>query len=142
MSEGKHIIPDFYYIVSWTDSYTPKSFYSTFLLMSAANKQFRRPRLPLYMKKRPNWQPVALALIMVMLLASGILYYTASRHHASSSILQTGQQYTIFKCPYGERKTITLADSTTVLLNSRSNLYVPANYPKSGRNVILDGEAF
>lgn len=94
------------------------------------------------MKKRPNWQPVALALIMVMLLASGILYYTASRHHASSSILQTGQQYTIFKCPYGERKTITLADSTTVLLNSRSNLYVPANYPKSGRNVILDGEAF
>lgn len=110
--------------------------------MNAANKQFRRPRLPLYMKKRRNWQPVAAALIVAMLLASGILYYTAGRHHKSSSILQTGQQYTIFQCPYGERKTITLADSTTVLLNSRSNLYVPANYPKSGRNVILDGEAF
>jgi transmembrane sensor len=110
--------------------------------MSAANKQFRRPRLPLYMKKRRNWQPVALALIMVMLIASGVLYYTASRHHTSSSILETGRQYTIYQCPYGERKTITLADSTTVLLNSRSSLYVPAGYPGSGRNVILDGEAF
>lgn len=110
--------------------------------MSAANKQFRRPRLPLYMKKRRNWQPVAAALIVVMLLASGILYYTAGRHHTSSSILQTGQQYTIFQCPYGERKMVKLADSTMVLLNSRSNLYVPVNYPVSGRNVILDGEAF
>ncbi|SIN64555.1 ferric-dicitrate binding protein FerR, regulates iron transport through sigma-19 [Chitinophaga niabensis] len=110
--------------------------------MNAANKQFRRPRLPLYMKKRRNWQPVALALIMVMLIASGVLYYTASRHHTSSSILETGRQYTVYQCPYGERKTITLADSTTVLLNSRSSLYVPADYPKSGRNVILDGEAF
>ncbi|WP_173003198.1 FecR family protein [Chitinophaga sp. SYP-B3965] len=94
------------------------------------------------MKKRRNWQPVAAALIVVMLLASGILYYMAGRHHTSSSILQTGQQYTIFQCPYGERKTITLADSTMVLLNSRSNLYVPVNFPKTGRNVILDGEAF
>lgn len=110
--------------------------------MSAANKQFRRPRLPLYMKKRRNWQPVAAALIIVMLLASGILYYTAGRHHTSSAMLQAGQQYTIYECPYGERKIVTLADSTMVLLNSRSNLYVPANFPQSGRSVILDGEAF
>lgn len=110
--------------------------------MSAAQKQFRRPRFPLYMKKRRNWQPVALGLIMAILISAGILYYLAGRHTTPSSLLRTGQRYTTYQCPYGERKLFTLPDSTLVLLNSRSRLYVPAGFPQTTREVILDGEAF
>jgi ferric-dicitrate binding protein FerR (iron transport regulator) len=94
------------------------------------------------MKKRRNWQPVALGLILAMLAAAGILYYVAGRHTTPSTLLQPGQRYTMYQCPYGKRKLFILADSTLVLLNSRSRLYVPQGFPQSKREVILDGEAF
>jgi ferric-dicitrate binding protein FerR (iron transport regulator) len=111
--------------------------------MSARQPQFsRRRRFPLYMKKRRNWQPVALTIIVLILIASGISYYVAGRHHTRSSILASGHHYTTFQCAYGERKLVKLADSTLALLNSRSTLYVPQGFPNSTREVILDGEAF
>lgn len=111
--------------------------------MSARQPQFsRRRRFPLYMKKRRNWQPVALTIIVLILIASGISYYMAGRHHTRSSILASGHRYTTYQCAYGERKLVTLPDSTLALLNSRSTLYIPAGFPHSTREVILDGEAF
>ncbi len=112
--------------------------------MSVAQKQFSRHRLPLYayMRKRRNWQPFVAILITVILVTAGFMYYSAGRHHARSSMLPAGQQYATYQCPYGERKMFTLADSTMVLLNSRTHLYVPVNFPHSSREVILDGEAF
>lgn len=94
------------------------------------------------MKKRRNWQPVALGLILAMLITAGALYYVAGRHTTPSTLLQVGQRYTTYQCPYGKRKLFTLPDSTLVLLNSRSRLYVPAGFPQNDRSVILDGEAF
>ncbi|WP_343702504.1 FecR domain-containing protein [Chitinophaga sp.] len=94
------------------------------------------------MKKRRNWQPVALGLILAMLITAGALYYAAGRHTTPSVLLEPGQRYTMYQCPYGKRKAVTLADSTVVLLNSRSRLYVPAGFPQARREVILDGEAF
>ncbi len=94
------------------------------------------------MKKRRNWQPVALGLIMAMLISAGVLYYVAGRHTTPSALLQPGRRYITYHCPYGERKTFTLADSTLVILNSRSHLYVPQGFPDNQRDVILDGEAF
>lgn len=94
------------------------------------------------MKKRRNWQPVAAILIVLMLVAAGISYYVAGKHHTRSGVLVTGKQYTTYQCPYGERKLIKLADSTVALLNSRSTLYVPEGFPASSREVVLDGEAF
>ncbi|WP_158617946.1 FecR family protein [Chitinophaga lutea] len=94
------------------------------------------------MKKRRNWQPVALSLIMAILITAGILYYVAGRHTTPSTLLQPGQRYTTYQCPYGVRKTFTLPDSTLVILNSRSRLYVPQGFPQHKRDVILDGEAF
>lgn len=94
------------------------------------------------MKKRRNWQPVALGLIMAILIAGGVLYYVAGRHTTPSTLLQPGQRYTTYQCPYGERKAFVLADSTVVTLNSRARLYVPDGFPQTKREVILDGEAF
>lgn len=111
--------------------------------MSARQSQFsRHRRFPLYMKKRRNWQPVALTIIVLILIAAGISYYVAGRHHTRSAILASGHRYTTYQCSYGERKLITLPDSTLALLNSRSTLYIPAGFPNSTREVILDGEAF
>lgn len=93
------------------------------------------------MKKRRNWQPVALTIIVLLLIAAGISYYVAGRHHTRSAILASGLQYTTYQCPYGERKLVRLPDSTLALLNSRSTLYVPAGFPHRTREVILDGEA-
>ncbi len=109
--------------------------------MSARITQIRRPRLPLYMKKRRSWQPVALALILVMLIAGGVLYYLAGRHQRSSAMLQPGTRYTLYQSRYGERKAVRLPDSTFVILNSRSRLYMPEGYPAT-RELVLDGEAF
>ena len=109
--------------------------------MSATHTQFRRPRLPLYMKKRRNWQPVALTLIVVMLIASGILYYLAGRHQRSSAMLEPGKRYITYQSAYGQRKAVKLPDSTLVILNSRSKLYMPESFPQN-RTLVLDGEAF
>ncbi|MGX5817330.1 FecR family protein [Chitinophaga lutea] len=94
------------------------------------------------MKRRRNWQPVALGLILCMLIVSGILYYTACRHLQPSVLLEPGKRYAAYHCPYGKRKLFTLPDSTLVLLNSRSSLYVPEGFPANGRQVILDGEGY
>lgn len=43
---------------------------------------------------------------------------------------------------FGERKEIILSDSTTVILNSKTKLKIPATFIGEVREVELDGEAF
>ncbi|WP_160716631.1 FecR family protein [Chitinophaga solisilvae] len=58
------------------------------------------------------------------------------------SLQQPGVKYTVYEGETGRRKSVLLADSTVVILNSASVLQVPENYGKGGRAVILDGDAF
>ena len=76
-----------------------------------------------------------------MLIASGILYYLAGRHQRSSAMLEPGKRYITFQSAYGQRKAVKLPDSTLVILNSRSKLYMPEGFPQN-RTLVLDGEAF
>lgn len=48
----------------------------------------------------------------------------------------------ICEVPYGNQKTITLSDSTTVILNSGSRLRYPQTFAQNKREVFLEGEAF
>ena len=42
---------------------------------------------------------------------------------------------------FGEQKTITLSDGSTVLLNAKSKLTYPEQFPKNNRQLSLEGEA-
>lgn len=44
--------------------------------------------------------------------------------------------------PYGEKQTVTLADGTTLHLNSGSRLTYPATFSGDNRTVFMDGEAY
>ena len=44
--------------------------------------------------------------------------------------------------PYGEKQTVTLADGTTLHLNSGSRLTYPATFSGGNRTVFMDGEAY
>lgn len=53
-----------------------------------------------------------------------------------------GIEYQTYKGITGRRTSVTLPDSSHVILNSASVLEVPANYLQGNRAVILDGDAF
>lgn len=50
--------------------------------------------------------------------------------------------YTIYSTRSGERKTMELADGSRLILNSNSELKIPADYNSGSRNLQLSGEAF
>ncbi|MEC5142765.1 FecR domain-containing protein [Chitinophaga sp. 212800010-3] len=83
-----------------------------------------------------------------LLLISGFLF--CSCHHAQPvktaadtvNLKAPGISYHTWKGVTGKRTSVTLADSSTVILNSASVLEVPDNYPQGNRRVILNGEAF
>lgn len=104
-------------------------------------------RVPPYVKKRRNWQPVALLLILLLIACAGVYYYTATHIHPHPAVAKThGPKempgYAMHECAYGDRKELMLADSTRVILNSHTYLYVPEGFPQTSRTIILDGEAF
>ena len=53
-----------------------------------------------------------------------------------------GVKYIIYKGETGHRTSITLPDSSHVILNSASVLEVPENYLQGNRSLLLDGDAF
>ena len=50
--------------------------------------------------------------------------------------------YTVYSSSAGERKTLELADGSSVILNSNSTLKIPSDFNVEKRNLQLTGEAF
>lgn len=98
------------------------------------------------MKKSRTWlYALILVALGVIVLLTWKLREPASPKTPEETIaaLQTpGVQYQSHKGKVGIRTEITLPDSTAVILNSASTLYVPADYASGHRAVVLDGDAF
>lgn len=93
-------------------------------------------------KKSTNgakWMPILRWSVRVaavlLLFFSGSIAFKEYRYDTSAKL----QTITV---PAGQRAQITLADGTTVWLNSESKLTYAANFGRDERNVELDGEAF
>jgi transmembrane sensor len=85
----------------------------------------------------------AVAAASVLALVSAALYYTL-RPAGNTAVAQiSGPLYDTIDAGIGQVRSIRLADSTTVVLNSHSRLLVPTDYNKHERKVVLtEGEAF
>lgn len=84
---------------------------------------------------------------LVLLLWGGIVItscHTSTKAPENTPVnLKTpGIEYQTYKGTTGRRTSVTLPDSSQVILNSASVLEVPANYLQGNRAVILDGDAF
>lgn len=79
---------------------------------------------------------VAASVVMVT-----ILLFSMSKDDAGSDMLADSVNMTECYVAYGEKKVVTLSDSTTVTLNSGSLLIYPEEFTSSERKVYLTGEA-
>ncbi|PUZ28260.1 hypothetical protein DCC81_01885 [Chitinophaga parva] len=66
----------------------------------------------------------------------------ACNHAQPPANLNTRLTYKHFQGEVGARRTVTLPDSSEVILNGPSTLYVPDNFTVHHREVVLDGDAF
>ncbi|MET3880757.1 FecR domain-containing protein [Chitinophaga sp. OAE865] len=94
-------------------------------------------------KRRPLNVRSVVAAATVLALVSVSLYYIM-RPAGTTAIAQTsGPLYDTIDAGIGQVRSILLADSTTVVLNSQSRLLVPKDYNKHERKIVLaEGEAF
>lgn len=80
----------------------------------------------------------------ILLIASALLKYSLhinSYNDAVKTILSSNKTLSLY-APTGETATITLSDSTTVILNSGSQLIYPEVFDSSSRELHLMGEAY
>lgn len=82
-----------------------------------------------------NWNVMAYAAVVILMLATGVFYFSANRQVPVS-------KYTSSFNPHGVRSTIILSDGTKVYLNSYSKLEYPKVFAGHTRDVFLEGEAF
>lgn len=92
-------------------------------------KNFYRTRLLPIIK----WSVRGAAVVLILI---GIANLVSDYNYAQTAQLQT------VTVPAGQRAEITLADGTTVWLNSKSTLSYSSNFGQEERNVELNGEAF
>ncbi len=86
--------------------------------------------------KKNNFIPyLKYAAIVILALALPFSYYLGTRNVVQSSV-------TTISCAFGDKSSIVLPDSSRVWLNSGSKLTFNSDFKNSGRNVVLEGEAF
>jgi transmembrane sensor len=95
----------------------------------------------LYPVKKPvmTWLKFAAAASVVLI--AGIYFITKERNKTPEATTAS-VSYTIYTSLTDDRKVITLADGSTVLLNYNSTVKIPSNYNDTERNILLEGEAF
>lgn len=86
------------------------------------------------------WYATAAAVLLVMGIALFQHYEKAAQVDLAFKNEQA--QYHVYKSPFGQRMTITLADHSKVILNANSTLKVPHGYNKDSRKVVLLGAAY
>ncbi len=82
-------------------------------------------------KSRFSWGKIAASVTIILGLAVG--YYTTQNQ-------LFGPEMIVVNTGFGEQKSITLPDGTTVLLNSKSTLSYPAQFSDISRHVTIEGE--
>ncbi len=80
----------------------------------------------------PAWARIA-AILLPILVVAGLFYYYSQSN---------GPELVEIHVPYGENKSITLADGSLVNLNSGTTFSYPENFNMNERKVYLNGEAF
>ncbi len=75
------------------------------------------------------------AAIVVLALALPFVYYLGKKSSVADS-------YTTVTCPPGDKTSVVLPDSSTVFLNSGSQLMFSNNFKNGARRLFLDGEAY
>jgi len=100
-----------------------------------------RPVAPLHLVPRrrrwslPSGPPLMrVAALVVLLLGSGALWWSVSRHKPVAM-----REFTTAR---GQRAEMRLADGTRILLSVDSKLRVPGDYGAVARDVYVDGEAY
>lgn len=86
------------------------------------------------------WYATAAAVLLVMGVA--LFNHYQEVQQADLAFKKEQEQYQVYKSPFGERMSITLADQSKVILNANSTLKVPHGYNKENRKVVLLGAAY
>ncbi|WP_316747719.1 FecR family protein [Pedobacter gandavensis] len=94
--------------------------------------------------KRRSFVRVWYATAAAVLLVTGFAFFNHYQQvqQADLAIKKEQQVYQIYKAPFGQRMSITLADHSKVILNANSILKVPHGYNKENRRVLLSGAAY
>ncbi|SDG06254.1 FecR family protein [Chitinophaga filiformis] len=90
---------------------------------------------------RSGRKSLYIVIVVLCVIALLAVFLLRSPKEVLSSIREKGQTYTTYEGVLGERKKISLADGTPVILNSNTKLLVPADFAKS-HILLLDGEAY
>ena len=98
--------------------------------------------VPLYKRRSfvRVWYASAAAVLLLMGLA--LFNHYQEERKIDLAFKKEQQQYQVYKSPFGERMSITLADNSKVILNANSILKVPHGYNKDSRKVVLLGSAY
>lgn len=87
--------------------------------------------------RKINFRWIQVAAIFFSLLGAGLYGYRKFINK-----VEKPETFTEIRARKGEKKQVTLQDSTTVFLNSGSSLFVSSKFGKQKREVKLSGEAF
>ncbi|MBB2150633.1 FecR family protein [Pedobacter gandavensis] len=84
----------------------------------------------------------AAAAAVLLVMGGALFQYYQKVAQVDLAFKQEQAQYQVYKSPFGQRMTITLADHSKVILNANSTLKVPHGYNKDSRKVVLLGAAY
>jgi len=107
------------------------------LQVESMRQEITTPEVPVVKAVRSNYLWLQIAAAVVVLLGVSIFYQDNLREKAVEKNLVTR-----FSTKSGERKKITLADGSVVLLNAKSSLRIDTDFNCTKREVHLIGEAF
>lgn len=111
-------------------------------LVGAQKQSQLKDSVPLY--KRGWFVRVCYATATALLLVMGLTLFNHYQkvQQADLAFKEEQAKYQVYKSPFGERMTITLADQSKVILNANSTLKVAHGYHKENRKVVLLGAAY
>ncbi|MET6998379.1 FecR family protein [Chitinophaga defluvii] len=110
---------------------------------NTSTSPLKKSNAPLPVTCRSSYRPWGLPVLLV--LASFCNFNWGCQENTTpgiTSLMDSTETYILHEGTLGTRKNVTLADGTSVILNSNSTLLVPGSFPAKHRRVILDGEAF
>lgn len=88
-----------------------------------------------------RWMKYAACSVAASVAIAAVLYFSLPKNDVESLQMASSVNMTECYVSHGEKKVVTLSDSTTVILNSGSLLIYPEEFTSSERQVYLTGEA-
>lgn len=90
--------------------------------------------------KRPNYQWLRIASILLILAICSVIVVTVNR--SENGRVEVAEAMTRKETEFGTKSHVTLRDGTTVMLNSGSKLSYLPGFTSKSRDVYLEGEAY